>query len=456
MRRPTDSREVLSHPRIVSASALLAWIAFLLLGSWYPFRLNDRTWSEAWNAWQSISLGSDHSTTDVALNLLIGIPLGFFGFTCVAGLHGARHVKLATLFSVVLGVGVFSSFLEISQHRFTYRIASSVDTIAQIVGACLGSSLAWGGGAFLFARTSEVLGFRTETWQRRLHALLDLYVAGYCIWMLMPFIPALSPSELAAKWRSGAIQLSPLAGWSQDPFTAIYTLLVCVFAAAPIGWWFQLSPYTRTLVRSAWLRGCWACTCVAALEVAQIFIETRTSAVDDLIWSAAGAAVGAVAAVHGERGRLTVFQSSRIWFLITVVYAIVYLAAAWAPFEFVDSSTRLLERGNKLFSDPVGWSEFGGNDYALGTNLLRTLLWSFVLGALAAIYVHFQSGTRHRLSWLTTICAVAFTAALSELGQVAIATSTPSLVGMCLRVIAATAPLFLVHTNLDLIDRSKQ
>ncbi len=220
----------------------------------------------------------------------------------------------------------------------------------------------------------------------------------------MPFIPAVSPSELIWKWRAGLVSLSLVEPWRSNPSLAAYTALVASVTAVPIGWLlvdrlggaFDRLRFVTAALASAFL--------VVLLECLQVFIETRVFAADDALWSAAGALIGAMAGawlihrISVTGPILTPLTWTPILTMVFFLFCMFYLAVSWAPFDIVTSKAELLSRLDAFRSSQA--SVFSGDDLFRASNLLRSLLWSMPLGFLAGLAAQHSRPAIRRAAWV--------------------------------------------------------
>lgn len=408
----------------------VVFAGFVVLGSFYPFRFGTGTLSQAVTQWASFA---DVSKSDLAINLLAGFPIGFLGSLAVAG-RSRRATRLVITTTIVLAFSVLlSTFVEIGQFWIEGRVSSRYDTVAQIFGACVGVGIAILRGDWLLDRIHHV---RSSVGRNAVEAFLDLYLVGYLVFMLQPFVPAVSPTELASKWRSGAIEPIPFLVWLTDPWVAGYTIVVCVSTAIPVGFWFARRLATSPLPQCAII----AAISLAMLEVSQIAIELRTASADDAIWSAVGAICGVV---FGRRyaAELGVYferQGPLVLKLIAISFTALYLMTSLAPFDFVGSSDQLIERLNHWWADPVG---LRGNDFRMGSNLFRVAMWSAALGISMGLAFNRRRGW---LGFSLCFAAVVVLTALAEMIQLLSDSRFPSLLAAGSRMLAGIAGLLVV------------
>ena len=198
----------------------------------------------------------------------------------------------------------WGTLVELGQFWFGGRVPTFSDTIAQTIGGILGTAICLVGGNWFLSRVGAFVSNRREA--QTASIALELYLAGYAFWALMPFLPALTPSVLAERWRRGAIDPFPFGDWTSDPMSASYNAAVALVAALPIGLYFGRKASNGDHSRASLLTGLLGGGLfVAILEMLQVFIESRTASADDLIWSVAGASLGVIGVqtISHERNR---------------------------------------------------------------------------------------------------------------------------------------------------------
>ncbi len=134
------------------------WALFLLLGSWYPFQYRSGEWNHALSVWLWIGANFRPSATDLAINVIIGIPLGLFGGLAV--FETWRHVwsRLLACVLVLVGASLWASFIELGQYWFAGRVPSLTDTLAQVTGAFIRPRLGRNGCWFFPQSADSDLG----------------------------------------------------------------------------------------------------------------------------------------------------------------------------------------------------------------------------------------------------------------------------------------------------------
>src|SRR6056297_2407521 len=75
--RPSSRSPSLKRVRLAIACFLVLWATLLVLGSWYPFRFEVSSFERALAEWWRGVRLIGQSRSDLAINVIAGIPLGF-------------------------------------------------------------------------------------------------------------------------------------------------------------------------------------------------------------------------------------------------------------------------------------------------------------------------------------------------------------------------------------------
>jgi len=184
-------------------SPLLLWLGyvfFVVYSSLVPLRFKDRTFDDAWAAFQNIpflNLGVG-SRADWISNGVLYVPVGFLtAYLLTQTFQRLPRFLLyvtALTFAVALAVGV-----EFTQLYFPQRTVSLNDIMAECIGSVLGILLA--------ARYADWFKALVESFlndSKRLKTLaLDAYAFVYIALALFPYDFLISWAELSAKIDSG-------------------------------------------------------------------------------------------------------------------------------------------------------------------------------------------------------------------------------------------------------------
>jgi VanZ family protein len=224
---------------LVFGRILLIVVILIIYGSLYPFDFHARQLSAAplsilFHSWPS-SLDR-FLLKDVVLNVLIYLPVGFFG-SLMFGRGRSRLLSAAV--AICLGL-VLSTCMEILQLYDDSRECSLLDIVSNASGSVLGAAL-----SFIYGRrVARVLAdSQTQAALRPSGALLLL-----CCWIgyqIFPLIPQLSRTQLSLKISAllhpasfSAIQaIGALADW-----VMVARLLEGVGGAKALPWMMLLVP----------------------------------------------------------------------------------------------------------------------------------------------------------------------------------------------------------------------
>jgi glycopeptide antibiotics resistance protein len=334
----------------ISLWATVAVVSAMIYGSLVPFDFATAgtLTPENWLAQLRFTPWSEMSLTDVAVNAVIGVPLGFF---LTGTLRAARRGRrLSDVVTVLAGVGLaalLGLLLEILQGRSTTRMASWNDVIAQVLGAVVGT-VAWSGTGARVIRWLRNLATERES-AAFTARLLQLYLLMYLLVQVTPF-DRFRAAEVAAKYGEGRVTLLP---WPSNESIVVFqgfignTLLnIPLGAFAVLGWRRRGRP---TAVGQAVLVGV---SIVVAMAIAQEFMWWHYGGARDLLAGVLGVVFGIAAARQLACPRVTSRLHPRPqphpWYLVAA--AIWTLALAWHywnPFDFEltsDIVTRRLTR----------------------------------------------------------------------------------------------------------------
>jgi len=273
----------------VLAALTAAFVAYISLVPFNFTRPPDATLAEAFLRSLETNLGS---RSNFAGNVLLFGPLGFFGGGAVlAAAQRRAHDVLAAVAFVLLSIAL-SFAIEFLQVLVPGRTPSLADVTAQTAGVIAGLS-AW----LFFSR--DIVGWAERHGSDRRRDALRLglmaFAVGRAIAMLLPLDVTLDLGLLAEKYRNGLIVLNPM-GSPALSWDVLPASLADLALSVPIGLLaclVGLPSGRRHHPGLALLLG-WAF--VGLVEVAQVFVLSRTADVVDFFGNAIGVAAGAVRA----------------------------------------------------------------------------------------------------------------------------------------------------------------
>jgi VanZ family protein len=369
--------------RVLALGAIIA-IAFAIYGSLVPLHARAMTFAQALTEFRRLHYVpfALASKTDFLANVTLFIPIGFLS-TGALSAGRPRSVALMVLPLVAGFAAALSVSMEFAQIFIPDRTASLNDVANETVGAIAGA-LAWVGVGPMVARW--LAGFApaasTSDTARR---VLTAYAAVWLVLGLLPFDVTIRAPELAQKYRQGRIHLTPFSGGRAVATQVLISsalLAVPIGAVAALGW-----PRTRRSVQFApgALSGA---TVIAALEVCQIFIFSRTASVDDVIGGAVGAALGAGFAWQmAGRAPSTSRGAVRVWPLVALAgWLVVILARHWSPFDFVVTGDMFRGRLPGLMQVPFR-SYYWANPFAALSEAITKIFIGLPVGAVLALAI---------------------------------------------------------------------
>jgi len=318
-----------------SEAATLPWwllyICFVVYGSLVPLDFHPRSWDQAWEMFQHISLLNvgTQGRADWVANGVLYLPVGFLTVTLFTRFKTHRTLALAfigsLLFSFTLAVTV-----EFAQLFFPPRTVSINDVIAEFLGSILGAVFA----ARWSDRFRSFLSTLRGNPDRLVAHLLKAYAIGYVAFSLFPYDFLVSVSELEGKLHSdgwgwlvatesmrGSIALSLAKLFAEALAVVPLGLILCQLTAGRRPW----SP-TRALLSGAVLG--------LIIEIAQFFIVSGISQGLSVLTRATGMYLGALLWRHRTRLHpLQLASGLRRFGLPVAILYLVALAAVNGWFE---------------------------------------------------------------------------------------------------------------------------
>ena len=368
-----------------------------------------------------------HDLRDIATNLLLFLPLGLL----VALRRGT--VGQGPWSAWLLLGPVVSMSLEIAQ-AFTDRWPDPVDVLTNSSGYVLGYALVFAAIRRFDLRPQVLLGLSAvhhDEKVRTVAGMLFLYVCVYAVLQLVPLDLTVSLGRIHAKLLAtgdaARIILDPLYHVRQGPdsvLTLIYAGLGVIPAAALKAHLDRLRGQ-QSLIGTIWFGTVLATT----LELAQIFVLSRTADVAWVVLAPVAAAIGWAVAwgwtriqgfhtvqagqEHGRRERL-------YWLGLTaLVYWALLVALAWAPFD-IEPDLRVVAQKVRDESNLVPFRmHFQGHSLPAIRDVLEECVQFAPLGLLVVLFCR-QLGARvARRAGAMAIAAVACAGVglFLELGQ---------------------------------------
>ncbi len=185
------------------------FLAFVIYGSFVPFRFRPMPWGEAVATYrQALIFRGFDSRSDLAANILLFIPLSYL-LLAATSVDRPRWVSWVIAPPVLLFCFLLSATIEFIQVFFEKRYADINDIIGESIGAGIGVVIWLGSGQM-------ITGWCRKVWSANLgpglaSLLLPAYLVLLVLYYVLPLDLTLSPAEIAHKYRDGKIQIIPYA-----------------------------------------------------------------------------------------------------------------------------------------------------------------------------------------------------------------------------------------------------
>jgi len=387
-----------AEPRGGARLLLGAYLLFIIYGSFFPFHFTADPATIRENlALAAVSFRDAEgrrnvSLPDLASNVFFGMPLGFL---LVAGGLGARSSPLRRVAASGLVGFLVASAVETGQLFVPDRIASIFDVMGQVAGTLAGALAAQGalaGGGGLPSRLGVVLRARP------LLGLLAALLAALAGDALYPYAVTLDVSTVWGNVKSSAWW--PLDGLRAHPWHALLVDRLLPYAAVALVAREAVSRRPSLAVKVA--IAALVLAFAAGLEVAKLFIESRSLQASNALLAAAGALLGIAAApLIGPLAR-----AGKRWVLAVAGVALVTYHQL-RPFDFTGSATAIRDKAAR-----IEWTPFASSIMADPQIALFDTGKKLVLGGLLGLILHVPG--RHAGVWWTLLLAV-----LLEMAQLA-------------------------------------
>jgi len=372
--------------------ALLATAA-AVYGSLVPLRYEAIEFDEAVRRFEEIRYLplTVHSRADWVANILLFMPISFLW---LAVFLVDRRFSIATVLAaaiVVTTCAAASVALEFTQLWFRGRTVSQNDIVAETIGAVAGAVL------WLLIGQTLTDWVRTFTAERRrerqIDWLLQVYLIGLLIYSVLPLDLTIRPAELFDKFRDGKVVLIPFADLRLNP-ASFYSLFRDVVLFIPVG--MLTATWLTTAerpVRRLWASVMFGASIAAAIELAQLFVYSRHTAVTDVLLGTLGVGIGACLMRWLRRWRreeeppqpiAVATRRSCLWLGSAGVYAVFVVAVFCAPFNPIDDRRELKRRYEGFYRVPFA-ALYGGSEYKAVSEVLKKGLFFAPLGAMLAL-----------------------------------------------------------------------
>ena len=299
-------------------------ILLFFYGTLFPFQFDfsPQHLAQAWSStgfvpfWDFVR-GRVHSLPDSIANILLTVPLGFFGF-----LHRSTGGRASRLWKwCALGL-TFGFAAESLQLAIPLRNSDVADAVNNGLGALAGAAIAHVAG-------NRLLALLTGAAFGRESAYLSILITMAALLLLGPFDFSLDVPHFMHDLRSlqhdpWEIGLPVGDGWIQS---AVFVLIGALSA--------RMSSTRRSIDYWSWLKTACAVTVLlpVTLEVAQFLVESHAPSARDLALSTLGAVAGFLAGLAAPAIARPVAG--------LVLISLALIASGMSPFQFVSCAERL-------------------------------------------------------------------------------------------------------------------
>lgn len=401
-------------------------LLFVVYGSLVPFDRNGVGLDIALASFKVIREAGmlAGSRVDFGSNVLLMIPAGFF----LAGLTWSRSrpvLNVMTAFASLALCCAVSIGVEFGQLFFHSRSTAYSDIVAQTLGSGLGIGVWWWWGRRVWPRYfSAAEALPGDGYTR----LLIIYLVAILLYQLTPLDITLHPGDLVEKWQLGRISLLPQLPDGSGFVAFVYEMFADIIAWMPLGF---LAFHTRRYTAVGVVAG--SLVLIAAVEVMQLLVFSRHTAVTDVLFGTAGAAAGCwLAMLHSgrtSRAAPDVGPEQRI--LLGLAGGLVWFAGLcvvfWYPFDLHLERAFLAERLQAFFSLPLE-SYYRASILGATSSVFRKFALFLPIGIALAYVVAQISRPRPRLTAQLAALFAALGCALSvETGQLLLLSKVPRL-----------------------------
>ena len=417
--RPGDSTiSGQSRMRRWYALAAVLSAAFVVYGSFMPFDFRGPLTLHTALATLRESLAGPFSRSDFAANILLFLPVGFFGAATLVGPRSSVARWLTTSVTLLLVALALSVFVELAQVFLPERTASLYDVMAEEMGAVAGF-VGW-----------RVLCGEIANWTARwsvgdrgglARGALALYTAARIGSILWPLDVTLDLGGLAHKFRSGGVVLNPLHSptVSLDNLPAI---LLAGLLALPTGVWLSVAGLGGRGRRASSIAIAFAAGLFFVVEAAQVFVLSCRADAAEFLVNLGGAAMGVLVAstfvrpVADDRRPLT--STSELGPLAGLAASLIFYAIYnWSPFDFTFSGDLVRSRIGNLVRVPFYGYYINPEFKALDDAVIKIAI-AVPIGVFLALWMSRSASAYRRVVTVAALFLVAVFLSVVEAGQV--------------------------------------
>ena len=400
--------------------------AFLVYGSLVPFRFDGPINLSRAVSTLDHSLSGPFSRSDFLANILLVVPMGFFGAATLVNhqssvwrwLLAAAALQTAAL-GLSLGVEGLQAFMP-------ERTSSLLDVMAQQVGTFVGLA-GW-----------RVICGDVSRWAEKWTAgerggivrnALALYALARIMVILWPLDITLDIGGLAHKFRHGGVVLNPL----HSPVVSLDMLpsmLMAALMAAPVGVWVSVVGVAGRIRRPATTGLMLSTGLFFAVEAVQLFILSCRADSAEFVVNAVGAAAGVALAstvwpmAAARHSSVSDRQSNLLPALGLCGALLLYAAYNLSPFDFHLSPEFIRSRVGNLVGVPFYGYYINPEFKALDDAVIKITI-ALPIGVCLALLMGSRNLPYRRIAMGAALFLIAVFLTAVEAGQVLLPTRYP-------------------------------
>jgi len=264
------------------------------------------------------------------------------------------------------------------------------------------------------------------------------YLFFFVLYSLLPLDLSLSPIEIYRKWKTGHIVLAPFFFLLHFDAKTGYEISTDVLLWLPVSFLWTLA------AKGAWRKAIINTVLIASfLELLQLFVVSRITDINDILFSLVGGSAGAWFAMHVV-GKYDVRNQAPKpapnfivwrWFILFFAWAGVIALLFWYPYNVSlerDFIYKQIARFNQL---PFSTYYFG-TEFNAVTAILKRVLFFIPLGVLAYLAV-LQPEKKGLLTKALSLLFCILVAAIVEIGRWLIPLKSPDTSDFFLEIIGS-------------------
>ena len=404
----------------------LAYLAFVLYGSFVPFDFHKVPFEEAVGQFKDVCSEPIRieSRSDWTANFALFVPLSFLLMTCLC-VDRKAWVGFLVAPLVIFACALLTSAIEFFQLFFPSRVSSIQDIVAESVGGIAGT-LTWLGAG------QRIIDWARNVWgPMERQGLAGRLLPGYMVFLVLvhivPLDLTLSPVEIYHKYKDGRIRINPLSDRPEPTFEIAKKHIWTFIYFMPLGVLLALMPLKGRQGSPPWLRALlFGFGAALLVEFLKLFVLSRYCDTANVLMGTIAVMAGWFLVRSHRLGNTSNEKTSpsnlfgvselglagiRVAVLAVWLAVVIYLN--WHPFDFTGGSEFVMNRLKNIALLPFADYFEGPYWNALDQFLQKSLIY-FPLGIVLTLCF----ATRKRFSIeMIVLGSASLIAFLIEAGQ---------------------------------------